>query len=92
MAVEQEGKDQCRLPGQPRHLIFLPSILEHTSQSDPVHGAQANRHGELERKTASSLAQERTRERKPRATSLRCRRPDSRVLRIAEISRVKLSR
>lgn len=26
-AVEQEGKDQCRLPGRPRHLIFLPSIL-----------------------------------------------------------------
>jgi len=50
-AVEQEGKDQCRLPGQPRHLIFLPSVLERAlplARSDPARArvsGRANRGG-----------------------------------------------
>jgi len=40
-AVEQEGKDQCRLPGQPRHLIFLPSVLERCLSLGPIPRARA---------------------------------------------------
>jgi len=68
-AVEQEGKDQCRLPGQPRHLIFLPSWGASASPTSDPRAPRRRRRGSKGHRRAGGFAKDPRERRDPRENS-----------------------